>query len=81
MEYSLEGNAFFIAAFAVLLPPQIYFGIRHKTWGFLFGMFSGLLLEVIGYIARVQMHFGERKFLMFVLPALIPESRYCALPI
>lgn len=66
VSYNLEGNAFFIAAYGALLLPQIYFGIRHRTWGFLFGMFAGGLLEVIGYVARVQMHFGQKKFLMWV---------------
>lgn len=64
MGYNLGGNAFYLASYAALLPPQVYLGFRYRTWGFLFGMFSGLLLEVIGYTARVQMHFGQEKFLM-----------------
>jgi hypothetical protein len=60
---SLGGNVFFLACHAALLPIQIFFGIRYKTWGYLFSMFSGLLLEVIGYVARVQWHFGENTFL------------------
>ncbi|KAM0415693.1 hypothetical protein ACHAPT_013365 [Fusarium lateritium] len=36
---NLGGNAFFLACHALLILPQIYYGIRHKTWGFLFGMY------------------------------------------
>lgn len=62
--YSIAGNSFFAGAFGALIPAQIYLGVRHKTWGFLFGMLAGLVLEVIGYVARIQMAYGEKKFLM-----------------
>ena len=62
--YELPGNVFFAVAYGLLLPPQIYLGIRYRTWGFLFGMFCGLILEVMGYVARVQLHNGEDKFLV-----------------
>lgn len=61
--YTLEGNAFFAAAYGIFLPAQIYLGIRHRTWGFLVGMFAGLLFEVLAYVSRIQMHFGEGRFL------------------
>lgn len=63
--YTLPGNIFFAVAFGLLLPIHIFLGWKHKTWGFLFGMFSGLLLEVLGYVARVQMHFGYDKFVLY----------------
>lgn len=56
---NLGGNAFFLACHAILGLSQLYYGIRHKTWGFLFGMLCGHILEIIGYAARIQMHFGE----------------------
>lgn len=62
--YNLEGNSFFLAFYALFILPQVYLGLRHKTWGFLFGMFAGLLLEIIGYAGRVLMHYGHDAFLM-----------------
>ena len=70
---SLPGNALFAAIFGLCLVPQIYLGIRHKTWGFLVCMFGGLLLELIGYIARILMRddmFTDSYFIMQVFPFL-----------
>lgn len=60
MEYlpNLAGNALFVAIFALLLLVQIFFGIRHRTWGFLIAMVFGLGLELVGYVGRIQMHFN-----------------------
>lgn len=67
---SLPGNALYLAIFALLIAPQVFFGIKHKTWGYMIAMLGGLALEVIGYIARVMMHsnpFTQDNFLMCVL--------------
>lgn len=53
---NLAGNAFYLAVFCLILVAQIFFGIRHKTWGFLAGMIGGLALELLGYLARVMLH-------------------------
>jgi len=53
---SLAGNAFYLALFAIFLVLQLGLGIRYKTWGFLAGLFGGLVLEIIGYLGRVQLH-------------------------
>ena len=55
---SLGGNVFYVILFSLLLVVQCFLGLRYRTWGFLIGMSGGLSLEVIGYIARVQMHFN-----------------------
>ena len=69
MEYfpSLAGNALFAAIFGLCLLPQIYLGIRHKTWGYLIGMTGGIFLELLGYIARILMRdnmFTDSYFIM-----------------
>lgn len=69
MDYvpSLAGNLIFIAIFVLVLVMQIGIGIRHKTWSYLIAMTGGLVLEIIGYVARVQMHsnpFTSNPFLM-----------------
>ena len=68
---NLGGNAFYIALFALFIPVQCYLGIRHRTWGYLFGTICGLILEVLGYIARIYMRhnpFIDRWFIMYANP-------------
>ena len=55
---SLGGNAFYISIFSLAMISQIIFGLRYRTWGFMIGIFCGLVLEIVGYAARVQMHFN-----------------------
>ena len=64
---SYGGNMFFAVFFGVLILPQLGLDIAYRTWGFMVGMIFGLALEVIGYVARVQMHnnpFASNPFLM-----------------
>ena len=66
---TLAGNALYAAIFGILLLIQLFFSLRYRTWGYLVGMFGGLLLEVLGYIGRVQMHsnpFTQGPFLLYV---------------
>lgn len=66
---SLGGNMFFLLLFAAILVIQVGLGVWHKTWTYLVAMFMGLLLEVIGYHARVQMSHNpwlSNPFLMYV---------------
>ncbi|KAL8678688.1 MAG: hypothetical protein Q9186_004963, partial [Xanthomendoza sp. 1 TL-2023] len=53
---SLGGNAFFLALFAFILILQLAFGYRWRTWSFTGSVFGGLVLEIIGYAARIQLH-------------------------
>lgn len=64
---TLGGNAAYAAIFALILVLQIGLGVRYRTWGFAVGMFAGLLLELLGYVGRIQMHsniFDQDPFLM-----------------
>ena len=63
---NLPGNIIFLAIFGVLLVPQIFFGIKYKTWGYMAGMLGGILLEIIGYVGRVQIHFNPFLFNPFL---------------
>lgn len=68
---SLAGNALYLALFAIFLAAQMGLGIKHRTWGFMVGMFGGLVLEILGYVGRVQMHynpFTSNPFLLYVSP-------------
>ena len=59
---SLAGNALFLALFTVMLFIQLFLGIRYRTWGFLVATISGMILEVVGYIGRIRMHFNPFLF-------------------
>ncbi|KAM5351000.1 hypothetical protein ACJ41O_003723 [Fusarium nematophilum] len=78
---NLGGNAFFLSCHALLILPQIFFGIRHKTWGFLFGMFCGHVLEILGYYARVRMHSGHDEYIVTLTigPAFFSAAIYLCL--
>ena len=63
----LLGNALYAGFFAFLLLLQIGLGVRYKTWSFMAGMCSGLVLEVFGYVGRILLHndpFSDNNFLM-----------------
>jgi hypothetical protein len=58
---SLPGNALYAAIFGLFLFGQVFLGVRHRTWGYLVGMFGGIALEIIGYVGRIQLHFNPFK--------------------
>lgn len=64
---SLGGNALYLAIFAILVPIQAYLGIRYRTWAFFGVVTAGLILEIIGYVARVQLHFNPFRWEPFVM--------------
>jgi len=84
---TLAGNAFFLGMFGLALLCQCILGIRYRTWGYLFGMFGGLVLEILGYVSRIQLHynvFSQHKFANYVIgtsigPAFFSASIYLCL--
>jgi len=74
---TLAGNALFLALFGLFLFIQTFQLWRYRTWSYSIAMMSGLLLEVVGYVGRVMMHYNPflpNPFLMHALPLLIPCS-------
>jgi hypothetical protein len=64
---SLSANALLAGIFGLLLFIQLALGIYYRTTGFSIAMSCGLILEIIGYIGRVQMHFNpfiQQPFMM-----------------
>ena len=64
---NLGGNSFYVALFGALLIAQVFLGVRYKTWSFMFALCAGLILEVVGYVGRILMHFdpfSDNNFLM-----------------
>ncbi|EMC98486.1 hypothetical protein BAUCODRAFT_87156 [Baudoinia panamericana UAMH 10762] len=80
-------NLFFTIFFAVFIVPQLGLGIFYKTWGFMAGMGIGLVLEVVGYGARIMIHnnpFNGDGFLIYLItltiaPVFISAAIYLCL--
>lgn len=75
---NLAGNLVFVVIFGLLIGPQVFFGIRYKTWGYMVGMLGGLVLEVLGYIGRVLLHknpFIFDNFLLYASRTLNPVAQ------
>lgn len=55
---SLVANTFFLTFFAGMLLIQAIQAWQFKTWSYSIAIMSGLVLEIIGYVGRIQMHFN-----------------------
>ena len=64
---SLGANATYLACLTVILIGQLGFGIRHRIWGFLVGMFLGLVGEIIGYAGRLMLHDNPFKLKAYIM--------------
>lgn len=74
---NLAGNALFAAIFGILIIPNLFFGIRYKTWSFLAWLVLGLVGEVVGYIGRLMLNdniFSFDGFLMYLIPLTIAPA-------
>jgi hypothetical protein len=54
----LPGNIFLIVFFGALIIPNAYLGMKYRTWGYMAAMIIGLILEVLGYAARIMLHYN-----------------------
>jgi hypothetical protein len=66
---SLSGNVIYGGIFVLLALIQLVQGIRYRTWSFLFLMLLGLILEVLGYVGRLGLHYNpflKNPFLLYV---------------
>ncbi|KAF5877700.1 putative rta1 domain protein [Botrytis fragariae] len=71
---TLFGNVFYLGIFAALLMIHIIQLWRWKAWSFSCCILLGLVLGVVGYFGRVQMHydpFASNPFLICVFQYLI----------
>ncbi|KAI9799487.1 MAG: hypothetical protein M1833_004009 [Piccolia ochrophora] len=78
---NLGGNAFYLAFFAVLIPPHVYLLIRYRTWGFGAAMVLGLMSEVAAYAGRVMLYskpFGRDPFLSYIVPSTFAPAFFTA---
>ncbi|KAK5046221.1 hypothetical protein LTR84_008364 [Exophiala bonariae] len=81
---SLVGNGLYIAILSVCLLAQVVQGVRYRTWDFTAPMLAGILLELMGYTARIFMNKDRSSREAFLLdnitlilgPAFLAASIY-----
>lgn len=76
---NLGGNAIFAAIFGIYFLMNLFFGIRHKTWGYMAAMFFGLAGEIIGYVGRLLLYQNPfdptgNNFLIYMVSLTIAPS-------
>jgi hypothetical protein len=64
---SYGGNLAYCATFGVLLLAQMGLVWKYHVWGFFVGMICGLILEVLGYVGRINLSGDPFNFDQFVL--------------
>ncbi|KAK3316678.1 RTA1 like protein-domain-containing protein [Apodospora peruviana] len=50
------GSAFMVAAFAALIPVNLYTGVRYRTPLYVSLIIVGLLLEIVGHVGKILLH-------------------------
>lgn len=61
------GSVAYLTIFAIFLVLQALIGLYYRTWGFLAGMVCGLILEVLGYAARIMIRSNPFSLNIFLL--------------
>ncbi|UKZ80774.1 hypothetical protein TrVFT333_008539 [Trichoderma virens FT-333] len=81
----LAPNAIFVTVFTILLIIQLVLTVRFwRYYGYAIGMLGGLLLELLGYVAKVQLsHSRTNKngYIMYIIgltlgPTFLSSSLY-----
>lgn len=78
---TLPGNALYLALFALMLAAQVVLGIYYRFWSYLVAISCGLILEVLGYVGRLQLHnnpFDFDAFLLYLIPLTIGPAFFSA---
>ncbi|KAF7927395.1 uncharacterized protein EAE97_010070 [Botrytis byssoidea] len=73
---TLFGNVFYLGIFAALLIIHIMQLWRWKAWSFSCCMLTGLVLEIIGYLGRIQMHYDPYLICVTTAPVFFTASIY-----
>ncbi|KAL4914009.1 RTA1 like protein-domain-containing protein [Aspergillus aurantiobrunneus] len=78
---TIPGNSVYIALFGALLIAQTLLCPVYRMWGFSGSMITGLILEVLGYAARILFHddpFSMDYFLMNLISLSLGPVFFCA---
>lgn len=84
----LAGNAFLLSAFVLLIPFNIYLGVRHRTPLYALFFIAGLLLEAAGHLGRILLRedLTSRSFFTLYMicttagPTFVTAAIYVVLP-
>ncbi|KAK4211106.1 RTA1 like protein-domain-containing protein [Rhypophila decipiens] len=84
----LAGNAFLLAAFASLIPLNIYTGVRYKAPLYVSLIVIGLVLEVVSHVGKILIHADIANPIYFSVylvanlwgPTVMATAMYTALP-
>ncbi|KAL3457534.1 RTA1-domain-containing protein [Aspergillus heterothallicus] len=84
---NLAGNALYVAIFSFFIFIQLIIGVRMRTWSFMITTICGLILEVLGYAARIKERdnpFIDKWFTMSIVcltiaPAFLSAAIYLSL--
>jgi hypothetical protein len=69
--FNLGACVFFVVAYALALIPQIYFGIRARTWSYMVWLAIGTIFELVGYCGRVVMSSNPWVYNAFVIQLVL----------
>lgn len=69
--FTLGACIFFVVAHALALIPQIYFGIRARTWSYTIWLAIGTIFELVGYCGRVVMSSNPWVYNAFVIQLVL----------
>ncbi|KAJ6086660.1 RTA1 like protein [Penicillium canescens] len=78
---SIAGNSFYLAIFSAMLLAQVILLIHFRAWAFSATMICGLILEVLGYVGRIKLHydpFGFTNFLLYLVCLTIAPAFFGA---
>ena len=64
---NLAGNVLYLVIFGLAIVAQVFLAIKYMTPGYGIAVFGGLLLEVVGYAGRIQMHYNPFKQAQFLM--------------
>ncbi|PVH83088.1 hypothetical protein DL98DRAFT_364245, partial [Cadophora sp. DSE1049] len=77
---NVGGNIFIAVWFSLCLVAQVALSIKYKTWSHLAGQFFGLVLEIVGYVARVKLHddpFNDKQFVIYIVTVTVAPAFLC----
>ncbi|RFU33095.1 hypothetical protein B7463_g3231, partial [Scytalidium lignicola] len=78
---TLFGNALYAGVFGALLISQAGLLVYYRTWTYSIAMLCGCILEVIGYVSRIFMHFNvweSNPFLIYLITLTVGPVFYSA---
>ncbi|KAL3421224.1 RTA1 like protein [Phlyctema vagabunda] len=67
---NFAGNVLYLSCFALLLVTHAVQCCVYRTYSYTFSMIAGFILEIIGYLGRIQMHnnpFLSNPFLLYII--------------